>query len=266
MAVFRIFQEMLSNVGRHAQAAGWRCASPPTRACCASACEDDGVGARPRPSRRATAYGVMGMRERARHFGGRIAIASAQGRGSPPSAVAAAAAWLKNASACCIGDDHRIVREGLKQVLADAPEIRDGRAEARRPAPRCSRRAGAAGRARAWTWCCWTSRCRARRPGRAAGAAQGLARAAGADAQHLSRAQYAVRCIKLGAAGYLNKSADADDMIAAVRKVAAGGVYVTPPRPKRWPPRWGAPRQGTAPRRCRTASTRCSGCSRRGAA
>ncbi len=40
--------------------------------------------------------------------------------------------------------------------------------------------------------------------------------------------QYAVRCIKLGAAGYLNKSADPDDMLAAVRKVAAGGVYVTP--------------------------------------
>jgi two-component system invasion response regulator UvrY len=40
--------------------------------------------------------------------------------------------------------------------------------------------------------------------------------------------QYAVRCIKLGAAGYLNKSADPDVMIAAVRKVAAGGVFVTP--------------------------------------
>jgi two-component system, NarL family, invasion response regulator UvrY len=40
--------------------------------------------------------------------------------------------------------------------------------------------------------------------------------------------QYAVRCIKLGAAGYLNKSADPDDMVAAVRKVAAGGIYVTP--------------------------------------
>jgi two-component system, NarL family, invasion response regulator UvrY len=40
--------------------------------------------------------------------------------------------------------------------------------------------------------------------------------------------QYAVRCIKLGAAGYLNKSADPDDMIAAVRKAAAGGVFVTP--------------------------------------
>jgi DNA-binding NarL/FixJ family response regulator len=40
--------------------------------------------------------------------------------------------------------------------------------------------------------------------------------------------QYAVRCIKLGAGGYLNKSAAPDDMVAAIRKVAAGGVYVTP--------------------------------------
>ncbi|MGL4232430.1 MAG: response regulator [Casimicrobium sp.] len=39
--------------------------------------------------------------------------------------------------------------------------------------------------------------------------------------------QYAVRCIKLGAAGYLNKAADPDDMLAAVRKAAAGGVYVS---------------------------------------
>jgi DNA-binding NarL/FixJ family response regulator len=39
--------------------------------------------------------------------------------------------------------------------------------------------------------------------------------------------QYAVRCIKLGAAGYLNKGADPDDMIAAVRKAASGGVYVS---------------------------------------
>jgi two-component system invasion response regulator UvrY len=39
--------------------------------------------------------------------------------------------------------------------------------------------------------------------------------------------QYAVRCIQLGAAGYLHKSADPDDMVAAVRKVAGGGRYLT---------------------------------------
>ena len=40
--------------------------------------------------------------------------------------------------------------------------------------------------------------------------------------------QFAVRCIRVGAAGYLNKSADPDDIVAALRKVAAGGRYLTP--------------------------------------
>jgi two-component system invasion response regulator UvrY len=39
--------------------------------------------------------------------------------------------------------------------------------------------------------------------------------------------QYAVRCIRLGAGGYLNKSADPDDMLAAVRQVAGGGRYLS---------------------------------------
>ena len=40
--------------------------------------------------------------------------------------------------------------------------------------------------------------------------------------------QYAVRSMKLGAAGYLNKSADAEQMAAAVRTAARGGLFVTP--------------------------------------
>lgn len=39
--------------------------------------------------------------------------------------------------------------------------------------------------------------------------------------------QYAVRCIQLGASGYLNKSTDPDELIAALRRVAAGGMHVT---------------------------------------
>lgn len=39
--------------------------------------------------------------------------------------------------------------------------------------------------------------------------------------------QYAVRSLKLGAAGYLNKSADSEQMIGAIRKVAAGGLFIT---------------------------------------
>jgi PAS domain S-box-containing protein len=82
MAVFRIFQEMLSNVGRHAQARtvdvdivereGWLHLSV----------EDDGCGALPQAFESPQAYGIMGMRERARHFGGAIDIDSEPGRGT----------------------------------------------------------------------------------------------------------------------------------------------------------------------------------------
>ena len=40
--------------------------------------------------------------------------------------------------------------------------------------------------------------------------------------------QYAVRSLKLGAAGYLNKSADSEQMIDAVRSVARGRLFITP--------------------------------------
>lgn len=40
--------------------------------------------------------------------------------------------------------------------------------------------------------------------------------------------QFAVRCVKAGANGYLNKSADPDDMLAAIRRVAAGRRFITP--------------------------------------
>jgi two-component system invasion response regulator UvrY len=39
--------------------------------------------------------------------------------------------------------------------------------------------------------------------------------------------QYAIRCLRAGAHGYLNKAGDPDELIAAVRTVAAGRKYVT---------------------------------------
>ena len=125
-----------------------------------------------------------------------------------------------------LGDDHRIVREGLKQVLADAPEI-NVVAEAE-TGPDVLQRVEVLG-------------------GNTGLHAVLLDIALpGRDGMDVLQAlkktwpqlpvlmlstypekQYAVRCIKLGAAGYLNKSANPDDMIAAVRKVANGGMYVS---------------------------------------
>jgi two-component system, NarL family, invasion response regulator UvrY len=39
--------------------------------------------------------------------------------------------------------------------------------------------------------------------------------------------QYAVRSLKLGAAGYLNKSADSAQMIEAIRRVSQGKLFIT---------------------------------------
>lgn len=40
--------------------------------------------------------------------------------------------------------------------------------------------------------------------------------------------QYAVRCIRAGASGYLTKSCDKHILLQAVRKAAAGGQFITP--------------------------------------
>ncbi|MBU0587786.1 MAG: PAS domain-containing sensor histidine kinase [Gammaproteobacteria bacterium] len=82
MAVFRIFQEMLSNVGRHARAQRLKVQIAMQGGLLTLSVQDDGRGAAPQVFEAADAYGVMGMRERARHFGGRIDITSTPGEGT----------------------------------------------------------------------------------------------------------------------------------------------------------------------------------------
>ena len=120
-------------------------------------------------------------------------------------------------------DDHLIVRQGIKQILADAPDIA---------------LAGEAG---------------------SGPDAVALVRTGGIDVVLLDIAmpqrdgldvlkqlkaefpklpvlmlstypdrQYAVRCLKLGASGYLNKSADSEQMTEAIRRVAKGRLFITP--------------------------------------
>ena len=123
-------------------------------------------------------------------------------------------------------DDHRIVREGLKQMLADEPRIQvageagDGDALLALLAPLVQ--AGA-------------------RPvvllDIALPGQDGLTllqhlceRFADLPVLMLStypEQQYAARCIQLGAAGYLHKSADPEVIIAAVLAAAAGECYLS---------------------------------------
>ncbi len=43
-----------------------------------------------------------------------------------------------------------------------------------------------------------------------------------------SEEEFALRCLRLGAQGYVTKTAGAKELVAAVRKVLGGGRYVTP--------------------------------------
>jgi len=81
-AIFRIFQEMLSNVARHAQASAIDIAIDVQDDVLQLRVRDNGVGATRQALEAPTAYGVMGMRERARQLGGQLSITSEPGQGS----------------------------------------------------------------------------------------------------------------------------------------------------------------------------------------
>jgi two-component system invasion response regulator UvrY len=126
-----------------------------------------------------------------------------------------------------IGDDHRIVREGLKQILADAPDVT------------------VVGEAQSGDEVIAQVRALGGRDGIdlvlldiAMPGMDGMDVLQRLRKEHpqlpvlmlstYPEKQYAVRCLRLGACGYLNKSADPDDMLLAVRKCAGGGRYLTP--------------------------------------
>lgn len=82
IAVFRIFQEMLSNVARHARARVVHIGVRADAAGLRIEVRDDGCGAPAAAFEHAGAYGVLGMRERASHFGGAVRIDSRPGAGT----------------------------------------------------------------------------------------------------------------------------------------------------------------------------------------
>ena len=84
-AIFRIFQEILSNVARHAQARTLHIrvhVDPPPDPVLYIEVRDDGIGATREALNSPQSYGVAGMRERAAHFGGKLGIDGLPGQGT----------------------------------------------------------------------------------------------------------------------------------------------------------------------------------------
>jgi DNA-binding NarL/FixJ family response regulator len=125
-------------------------------------------------------------------------------------------------------DDHLIVRQGIRQVLADAPDIVVMGEAATGPEAIAQVRAGRA--ANAGPEVVLLDIAMPQRDG------LDILKALKGEFPRLPvlmlstypDRQYAVRSLKLGAAGYLNKSADSEQMIEAVRKVAKGQLFITP--------------------------------------
>jgi signal transduction histidine kinase len=81
MCLFRVIQEALTNVARHAHASRVTIMLVVAEASALLTIEDDGVGAGPSVPA-AAGFGVRGMRERVEHLGGRLVFSSRRGQGT----------------------------------------------------------------------------------------------------------------------------------------------------------------------------------------
>src|SRR5688572_26514988 len=122
-----------------------------------------------------------------------------------------------------ICDDHALVREGFKQILADMPDVSiAGEAGDGPTAIQCARRGGID-----------VVLLDVALPGRDGldvlkQLHQECPKLPVLMVSTYPEKQYALRCLRLGASGYLNKSVDPTELVAAIRKVAQGGMYVSP--------------------------------------
>ncbi len=82
IALFRVVQEALNNVAKHAQASTVQVAIRQQGGRLVLAVNDDGKGFDPSEAARAHSFGLIGIRERVLTLGGSIAIDSSPGRGS----------------------------------------------------------------------------------------------------------------------------------------------------------------------------------------
>jgi len=81
-AIFRIVQESLTNIARHAKATHTRISIAQTNTDVLISVVDDGVGFSQKDDRKPSSFGLLGLRERANLLGGEVEIVSAPGKGT----------------------------------------------------------------------------------------------------------------------------------------------------------------------------------------
>ena len=122
-----------------------------------------------------------------------------------------------------IADDHAIIRDGLKKILADTDDMV--------VAGEAANGSAVMGKVRERDWSLLVLDISM--PGRNGLELIKLVKAERPKLPILifsmhPEEQYAVRAIRAGASGYVSKEGDTDMLLPAMRKVAAGGVFINP--------------------------------------
>ncbi len=220
-AVFRVFQETLTNIARHAKATKVSIGLTGGQGEFHLCVKDNGKGITEKQISDRKSLGLIRIRERVYFWGGSVTITGSRMSGTEISVRIPLAEELFMIK-LLIADDHAVVRKGIKQILAETPDIV------------VADEAGNGDEIYAKL---------AKKnydmllldismPGK-----DGLEILKELKRQKPSLAvlmlsmfpeeQYAVRALKSGASGYLTKDSAPDELIAAIRKVNSGGKYVS---------------------------------------
>jgi two-component system, NarL family, invasion response regulator UvrY len=225
-SIFRIFQEAVTNIVRHAEASHISVRLEQHANAVLLEVVDNGKGISRRQVTDRNSLGILGMRERARLWGGYVTINSTLDVGTTVTI------WVPRETTpievgtgvtrVLVADDHTTVREGIRRFLTDTPDL-----VVAREACMASEvlEVVAAGD-------CDVVLLDISLPGR-----DGLDTLKELKQRHptlpvlmfsvYAEEQYAIRALKTGAAGYVTKSSEPEALTTALRKVAQGGRYVS---------------------------------------
>ena len=235
IALYRMVQEALTNVSRHARATEVHVDLRPGRDEVVLTVQDNGVGFSERALQHEGRYGLLGIRERALALGGRLEIDNPPGGGGritvrlplKPVRTGPGGRRMKpplptTGLRVLLVDDHTIVREGLKRILESTNEGWSITEEG--SGFQALERLQRAGFDLAIVDLSM--------PGMSGLELIGRIRQDFPQlpvlvlSMHAEEA-YALRAFKAGANGYLTKDSAPDELTEAVRKVIHGGTYVT---------------------------------------
>jgi DNA-binding NarL/FixJ family response regulator len=245
-AMFRIFQEILTNVARHARASEVSVELKFAGQNLILQVQDNGEGISDTKLKGGTSLGILGMRERMTLLGGELLIQGIPAKGttvtlcvplnrtdseSADKRIVIADGEKKedrlsptagNPLRILVVDDHVVFRQGLKQLLIEKfPDASFGEAGNAHQALELLDNA---------TWDVLLLDLSM--PGR--GGLDVVVQAKNIQPRtkilvltmHPAD-QYAVRVLKAGASGYLTKESVTEEVVTAIKKVLAGGKYVT---------------------------------------